>query len=277
MKMNLSPINRPALLKSDTPDMRWKWMAGSGIVAGAAAATTADAGVVQISLSNNQITSGGANAISADITSDGKVDLPELIASTAVSSHRTSSYGSRNYSRTRNSATVYSSGPVFKFFAAANHVKGVSSTTGSGATYPYSRFGAFAGGYNTVYSTQTGLTPQSARGLTAVTFTDARINGGAPTAGFVETSAFNTSLTSHTVQMVRTIFNDSSTAAPGGVVAGGLNREFDPTIYAQRTKAEKDIKKLKKKIKKVKKTSKAKAKKLKKKLKKLNKKLTALA
>ena len=122
-----------------------------------------------------------------------------------------------------------------------------------------------------------GTSPQSVNGLTAVTFTDARINGGAPTEAFVDTRAFNSGTTTHTVQLVRTIFNDANVNVPPGIQAHVTYKEFDPTVYARRLQLGNKIKKLKKKAKKLKNKNKQKAKKLNKKAKKLSKKLAAIA
>ncbi len=255
--------------------IRWHWMASSGAVLGAVAASNSMAGVRQITLSANQITSGGANTLSADVTGDGVSDLPFLLSSTTQSRVTTSTTSGYYYYQFVNFASVYSSGPgVFKYLGWARYRVAFTSTTASSsriASATNYAATAASGGFTT------GSTPVSATGLTAITFTDARINGGAPTQGFVNTRAFNTDQMTHTVQLVRTIFNDANTMVPPGINPNVTYREFDPTIYAQRAQLGNKIKKLNKKAKKLKKKNKSKAKKLKKKAKKLSKKLAALA
>jgi hypothetical protein len=41
------------------------------------------------------------------------------------------------------------------------------------------------------------------------------VNGGAATNGWLESHAFNSSTTSHTVELTRVIFDNASTARPG--------------------------------------------------------------
>ena len=255
-------------------------MAGSGAVVGVLASTSSTAGVRQITLSGNQLTSGGPNSLSADVTRDGVVDLPNLASSTTTGNSFSFITSGRNYVRNSvNTVALFSfNGATFKNFGYASFRSGYTSTTSfSSVTNSFYYFFASAGGYYTNQGYNTGSSPTSATGLTAITFTDARINGGAPTQGFVNTRAFNTNPITHTVQLVRTIFNDANTAAPPGINPNVTYREFDPTIYAQRASLGNKIKKLKKKAKKLKKKNKTKSKKLKKKAKKLQKKLAALA
>src|SRR5690606_1758897 len=106
-------------------------------------------------------------------------------------------------------------------------------TWGTGST-PFSNT-QNAGYYNWARGNEYGTGNKAGQsGLVPVTFTDARINGGQPTHGLLEVRAFSTSQTEHTVRLVRLVFDDASTAAPAGIVAGGSNREFRHTIYAER-------------------------------------------
>ena len=119
--------------------------------------------------------------------------------------------------------------------------------------------------------------PRSISALIPFVFTDFRINGGAATGAFLEVNASN-GPTAGTVRAVRTVFDDASINRPTGVIAGGTNTEFDPTVYAQRTKFANKIKKLKKKAKAAARAGNPiKAKKLNKKVKKLNKRLAAIS
>ena len=57
--------------------------------------------------------------------------------------------------------------------------------------------------------------------LIPLKFTDAKINNGAQTNGLLEVRAFSTSKTLHTVQLVRLVFDDASTAQPPTGGPGG--------------------------------------------------------
>lgn len=256
-------------------------MAGSGAVVGVMASTGAIAGVRQITLSANQITSGGANTLSADVTGDGVADLPYLQFVTTTNLTNTYTAAANFYYRNRVLASVFSSGPgVAKLFGSARLVTGFTSNVAETMRYSsFTSYSASAGSNasNGEFNFNSGTAPQSVNGLTAITFTDPRINGGAPTEAFVDTRAFNSGTTAQTVQLVRTIFNDANVKVPPGIQPHVTYKEFDPTVYAQRAQLENKIKKLKKKSKKLKNKNKQKSKKLNKKAKKLSKKLAAIA
>ena len=247
-------------------------MAGTGVAAGALASTPSMGEVVQITLLDNQVTSGGANTISADLTGDNIVDIPGLSARTSMG-YSSSNFlsGKKHVLSSLNNAHVFSN---YNNLGTAAFISGYTSTIASGSvTNIFSRYQVFAGG-GLLSSTNPHFdgSPGDTRALNYVTFTDSRINGGAPTSGFVETRAFNTNRTTHTVQLVRLIFDDLSTAIPTGVVAGGSNPEAvlppvtnppptsspaaDPTIAVQRTQLKNSIEKLAKKAKKLKKKNK---------------------
>ena len=86
-------------------------MAGSGAVVGVMASTSSIAGVRQITLPTNQITSGGANLLSADVTGDGVADLANLQFLTTTNSTNTFTAAANFYYRNFATASVFSSGP----------------------------------------------------------------------------------------------------------------------------------------------------------------------
>lgn len=225
---------------SNSSQTHWKWVVGSSAVAVGAAAIPVSARTVQITLTTEQVTNGN-NTFTGDCTRDGVNDVPTWGA--GFSTNPTS---------------------IFASLATPNTIIG----------YAWYYVGPKTFTVGVIPNRRTGLaTPSSQGGLFPFTFSDARVNGGAATAAFADIRANNNSPTSHTVRILRSVFNDNGTAAPGGVVAGGVNTEFDATIYAQRTSLANKIKKLKKKAKKA---VGNKAKKLKKKSKKLSKKLAAI-
>jgi hypothetical protein len=58
--------------------------------------------------------------------------------------------------------------------------------------------------------------------MNPITFSDTKINGGLPTEAWLQVNAFNTSLTSHTVELARLIFDTESTTRPVfGAIPGG--------------------------------------------------------
>ena len=56
-----------------------------------------------------------------------------------------------------------------------------------------------------------GVNPYNIKYLNPLSFTDARINAGARTQGYLELNVFNSSQTSHTIALTRLVFNDTST------------------------------------------------------------------
>jgi len=240
--MNTLPIQHSESLISNSNKAHGKWIAGSAAILSAVATTPASAGVVQITLSGEIVTDVGGitNTFTGDFTGDGIVDTSNMLAGVSMGE-------AFLYQGTYNIANAqYAGGGMIE-----------ARVAGAG--------------------TVTGPPPLSISGLFPVTFKDARINGGVPTAALIDVRASGVA-TGETIQVVRSVFNDASTAAPVGGVAGGTNREFDPTVYAQRISLASKIRKLKKKAKKAKRSANLfKAKKLKNKLKKLNKRLAGIA
>jgi hypothetical protein len=70
------------------------------------------------------------------------------------------------------------------------------------------------------------LGPRAAEYLNPITFTDRRINGGLPTEAWLQVNAFNTSATSHTVELARLIFDDANTARPYFETIPGVQTEW---------------------------------------------------
>jgi len=199
---------------------RWRWMALTGAAAGSAAATSAAlGGVVQITQVGNEVTSTADN-LRADLTGDGIDDLPEL---QAIYGPVTFTWATSNTWFYRNIAYAFFSpatgGPyAFQSLGDARYfIRGFGTTPFSNTTSW--GFRNWVGGHFNYGSTDSS-------GLVPVRFSDARINSGQPTNGLLEVRAFSTSPSSHTVRLVRLVFDDASTAAPTGVVPGGTNPEF---------------------------------------------------
>ena len=70
-----------------------------------------------------------------------------------------------------------------------------------------------------------GYGQQLALTLNGIVFSDARINGGAVTEGWLEVSAFNSG-PMHGVRLARLIFDDGSTTRPGFTTIPGVQTEW---------------------------------------------------
>jgi len=220
-------------------DWRWDRLAIFGGLAGAvstATATTALAGVVQITQVGNELTS-SSNNLNADLTGDGVPDLPNLsVFFTTSKLAIDTSYGiwqrvARAYawSSTFGTSTGTGSATLKKVFGKASHFEqGPLTTGGNPGSATASDYNVLAGEEGVSYEP----TPQTRSAMVPVSFTDTRINGGAETNGLLEVLAFNTSKTEHAVRFVRLVFDDADTAQPAGIVAGGSEPEFVPAVHA---------------------------------------------
>lgn len=117
--------------------------------------------------------------------------------------------------------------------------------------------------------------PQVKTFLLPIKFADSRINQGAETNAHLEVRASHQSANQFTVEIIRLVFDDASTARPAGVTPGGTNPAWTeatpPTPIATSNQATKrKIKKLKRQLKR------AKKKKNRKKIKKIKRKIRAL-
>lgn len=152
---------------------------------------------MQITLTGNKISSTGGNQLVADLTGDGVDDV---------------TFGF--YTSSGASVSVQVNGafpPVFAgYFSVA---------------LPFRVDAQFAS-YGVGLASASGATPQSIQFLNGVSFTDARINGGAPTNGYLQVNAFNTSSTDHTVELSRLIFDDASTTRPAFTSIPGAQTEW---------------------------------------------------
>lgn len=236
-----------------------KFSSLASMAAGAAAlGSPAAASTVQITLVDNFFSS-NADSLDADLTGNMAIDLPGLNGNFTSRVLSTNTYlGFTSKQRYYGVAVISTS---FRRIGAAAFQK----STFNGVPGSANGYRATVG---TMYSKGPGLLDR--QDLIPVPFTDSRINNGAETNGLLEVRAFNSSKTEHTVQLLRLVFDDASTAEPSGVVAGGTKPEFasveDPTddlvdafvnstseaekraIVAKLKKLKNGIKKLKKKL-----------------------------
>jgi hypothetical protein len=172
-----------------------KWLPGA--MALAATTASSQAANVQITLTENKISSIGGNQLVADLTGDNVADM------------------SWRYGVQGNGVYVERDGGKGKVLAFGGTVPGAfifvdAKFEGAGVGIPFG----------------TSLSPMSISYLNPVTFSDARINGGSPTGGWLQVNAFNTSATSHTVQLSRLIFDNASTTRPGFSSIPGVQTEW---------------------------------------------------
>lgn len=246
---------KPASLLHFSLTTQRRWLAGGPLLAGTSlAASSAFAGVVQIDLLDNFFTNGsGGNQLDQDLTGDGIDDLTGLTGEVIPLNVPNTSFGG-NYTGVRVRVTLGSNtfgfgqfrqgitgGAPFKQFVVGNAFFGTSFGQ------PRFRFNSSNSGTPNEFPAL-----QEHIGLIPVTFTDSRINRGAVTNGYVEVRSANDSSTEHTVELVRLVFDDTSTALPAGVAPGGTNNDWvDPTParLARIAALKKEIAALKKKLK----------------------------
>jgi hypothetical protein len=168
-----------------------KWLPGAMALAATTASSQA-ASVVQITLTGNKISSTG-NQLVADLTGDRNADVAFSDSWTDTNSAGVKVNGQWVWA-----SMVNLVGGGVEFLVDPIFAAGVGDAGGSGPG------------------------PLSAAYLNPITFTDTRINGGITTAAWLQVNAFNTSATSHTVELARLIFDTESTTRPVfGSVPGG--------------------------------------------------------
>ena len=217
----------------DPSNRRWKWMVGAAAAGSAAVGSSALAEVVQITLTNKLTGPANGTLFSLDLTGDGMDDLRTQSAPASdprvylryefmsSSYYRTvGSLGNRWHGRYAVGAFLDSS-----FVGGAYAVIRRLSTLATSITYQTYR--AYVKTVNS--SNSTGPIPSgTVKALVPFTFSDARINGNAPTQGFLDFTSYNVNRTTHVLEMVRLVFDDESTSPPMGVTAGGTNTEWTP-------------------------------------------------
>ncbi len=171
----------------------------SGALAASVAATQAS--TVQITLTGNKLTT-SINTLNADLTGDGTADI---------------AFGSTGQ---RIAGSLF--GVSFKLNGATARLRAQFSTD-SGS---YAVQAEFAGGGKGTIS-ENGGSKHDITYLNPITFTDARINGGASTQGYLEVNAFNTSQTLHTIALTRLVFDNASTT----LGTGGLSTSATYTTF----------------------------------------------
>lgn len=161
------------------------------LLPGAMAITVTTGGVqaatVQITLENNFYSTSGGSQLDGDLTGDGIADF------------------------------AWNVGSVFTSMTQGVRLNVNPGSPGSGwvgaLCFFSSSFVADAG-LDGAEGIASGFEPQSTIYLNPISFSDERINGGELTEGFLETFAYNSSISDHGVEFTRLIFDDASTTRP---------------------------------------------------------------
>ena len=172
----------------------------SGALAASVAATQAS--TVQITLTGNKLTT-SINTLNADLTGDGTADIAFGSPGQRIAGH--------------------SPGVSFQLNGIGSRLR-AQFNTGSGGSYAVQAEFA-GGGKGTIF--ENGGPKHDIKYLNPITFTDARINGGASTQGYLEVNAFNTSKTLHTIALTRLVFDNASTT----LGTGGLSTSATYTTF----------------------------------------------
>ncbi len=256
----LGPRIPISIYSRSTEDFRWKWMTRSMAAVGVLGCIdSADAKTVQIDQTGNRLT-GNAGKLSADLTGDG-IDEWENFRSYNSSSTQVRAISTRYH----NGCHVFGDGELV---ALARFRRVLIDTS---VHSEYYRVDIYRG------PKDQGSTPRTTRGLTPLTFSDARINGGQTTNGFAEILASSLSPTDNSIEILRLVFDDASTTAPEDVVVGGRKPEWIQAaefavLIAKNSKLKRKVKKFRKNREKKARTGNfSKARKLRKKVKKLKK------
>jgi len=153
----------------------------TGVLAATAASSQAIVTLNQITLTGNKLTLGG-NFLNADVTGDGINDI-NITSFDAVDKGSNGGYVFAVINGDMVSASINANDVCSVDAQFATDGVGVASSAGTLASIKY---------------------------LNPISFTDARINGGESTQGYLEVHAFNTA-SKHVVELTRLVFNPNST------------------------------------------------------------------
>lgn len=178
------------------------WLLGTA----AGATASAEAGIVQIDLTGNGATFNGTSVVdhsNADITGDG---IDDLVGSSSLSFQNAKGEG------------------LAGRIAGVNVVASYRYFTSSSVPFTY-----FFAAIERNYSSNDA--PVSVRDFVPVTFTDARINNGAPTQGYLEVSARCLAADSSEIRLVRLVFDDANVQITGMIsVTTSFPAWMDPAL-----------------------------------------------
>ncbi len=212
------------------------------ITAGAGGLTLGQAAIVQIDI-NQVYSTASPGMLDRDLTGDGLEDISTWNLRTYAG--RTTSFFFSNY--VNYSVIVLTGSPGGATAGFARY------STGSGSTLSSSFFAAVFDSVNSSVTYGSGVSPQSRTGFVEIRFSDARINHGAETGGFLQLRANNVSETEQQITVVRLVFDDASTNCPAADLAAEYPSFFRPQILGPDPRLEvleRELKQLKKKLRK---------------------------
>ena len=178
----------------------------TGVLTTAVASSQASVVLNQITLSGNRLTI-GIYGLNADLTGDGTNDI------TLQAGGANTSYANVAINGNFVSAKLFSyfGGVYSTFFVTRCQVDAKFANNGVGVAV----------------AAQTGYVPQNIKYLNPISFTDARINGGATTQGYLEVNAFNATFSNQVVALTRLVFNpNSTTMTTAGLSTGTTYTEW---------------------------------------------------
>ncbi len=186
-----------------------------------ALAATSQAAVVQITLSGNQISTGFGNSLNADVTGDGNNDVLLSGSSNLTYNTGVDSFGLAKVNV--NSQEIRARGSINR----TQLMTGVGSTAYTFTAIVSNTFNLnanfAAGGVGTASASSPSA---SIFYLNPISFTDARINGGAATLGWLEVNAFSNATTDQNIVFTRVIFDDADTNRPAFATVPGAQTEW---------------------------------------------------
>ena len=175
----------------------------TGVLTTAVASSQASVVLNQITLTGNRISNDYAITLNADVTGDGINDI------------------------SINSASVINDGSTVGVSFELNGGVVKAIVTSSSSFHAIAKFVPLNENGVGVYKADGQQSVKNVRYLNPISFTDARINGGASTQGYLEVNAFNTSFSSHTVALTRLVFNpNSATMTTAGLSTGTTYTEW---------------------------------------------------
>lgn len=194
------------------PSLR-HWALGGSALVGAAGAVSSSAATVEVDLTGNGISMNNgtfASTLNLDLTGDGNDDF----ASASFFGAAIGQPDGKGISLQIGSQE-----------ARAFHGKKVYSWSYSTTSGRFEKYQSTFTGFSLKvgYSSFVSYDPQELTGFVPVKFTDAGINSGAESNGWVEVRVASTGTDDHSIELVKLIYDDESTEAPdiygdGGVV-----------------------------------------------------------
>lgn len=195
------------------PSLR-HWALGGSALVGVAGGASSQAATVEVDLAGNGVSMANglfASSLNLDLTGDGIDDFSSA-----------SLFGANLADPDGQGVSLR----IGSYEARAFHGKKVYSWTYTTTSGKFERYKSTFTGFSLKvgYSSFVSYDPQELTGFIPVKFTDAGVNGGAESQGWVEVRVASTGIDDHAIELVKLIYDDASTGAPdlyGGGDSGG--------------------------------------------------------